>query len=110
VYPKLSVSLDCPFLIDPSVFSSVYIHTPSCSVHVVLYTAVKRWFSEKRCTTCELVGWLYYEADIYPRPKIVQRFMSLVLLKQHYLKVDEKFWLPTAVYKTTWTEQLGVCI
>jgi hypothetical protein len=32
------------------------------------------------------------------------------ILKQHYLKVDEKFWLPTAVYKTTWTEQLGVCI
>jgi len=32
------------------------------------------------------------------------------ILKQHYLKVNEKFWLPTAVYKTTWTEQLGMCI
>ena len=32
------------------------------------------------------------------------------ILKQHYLKVDEKFWLPTAVYKTMWTEQLGMCI
>ena len=32
------------------------------------------------------------------------------ILKQHYLKVDEKFWLSTAVYKATWTEQLGVCI
>ena len=32
------------------------------------------------------------------------------ILKQHYLKVDEQFWLPTAVYKTTWTEQLGMCI
>jgi hypothetical protein len=32
------------------------------------------------------------------------------ILKQHYRKVDEKFWLPTAVYKTMWTEQLGMCI
>ena len=32
------------------------------------------------------------------------------ILKQHYLKVNEQFWLPAAVYKTTWTEQLGICI
>ena len=32
------------------------------------------------------------------------------ILKQHYLKVNEQFWLPTAVYKTTWTEQQGICI
>ena len=32
------------------------------------------------------------------------------ILKQHYLKVNEQFWLPAAVYKTTWTEQLGRCI
>jgi hypothetical protein len=30
------------------------------------------------------------------------------ILKQHYLKVNEQFWLPAAVYKTTWTEQLGM--
>jgi hypothetical protein len=27
------------------------------------------------------------------------------ILKQHCLKVNEQFWLPAAVYKTTWTEQ-----
>ena len=27
VYPMLPVSLDCPFLIAPSVFSNVYIYT-----------------------------------------------------------------------------------
>jgi hypothetical protein len=32
------------------------------------------------------------------------------ILKQHYLKVNEQFWLPAAAYKTTWTEQLGICI
>ena len=32
------------------------------------------------------------------------------ILKQHYLKVNEQFWLPAAVYKTTWTEQLGISI
>ena len=32
------------------------------------------------------------------------------ILKQHYLKVNEQVWLPAAVYKTTWTEQLGICI
>ena len=32
------------------------------------------------------------------------------ILKQHYLKVNEQFWLPAAVYKPTWTEQLGICI
>ena len=32
------------------------------------------------------------------------------ILKQLYLKVDERFWLPAAGYKTTWTEQLGICI
>jgi hypothetical protein len=30
------------------------------------------------------------------------------ILKQHYVKVNEQFWLPTAVYKTTWIEQLGM--
>jgi hypothetical protein len=32
------------------------------------------------------------------------------ILKQHCLKVNEQFWLPAAVYKTTWIEQLGMCI
>ena len=27
VYPMLPVSLDCPFLIIPSIFSNVYLHT-----------------------------------------------------------------------------------
>ena len=35
----LPISLDYPLLIALSVFSSVYIHIPSCSVHVVLYAA-----------------------------------------------------------------------
>jgi hypothetical protein len=32
------------------------------------------------------------------------------ILKQHYLKLNEQFWLPAAIYKTTWIEQLGMCI
>ena len=32
------------------------------------------------------------------------------ILKQLYLKVNERFCLPAAGYKTTWTEQLGKCI
>jgi hypothetical protein len=32
------------------------------------------------------------------------------ILKQLYLKVNERFWLPAAVYKNKWTEQLGMCI
>ena len=30
------------------------------------------------------------------------------ILKQHYLKVNEQFWPPAAVYKITWIEQLGM--
>ena len=33
VYPMLSVSLDCPFLIAPSVFSNVYL--PLCKILLV---------------------------------------------------------------------------
>ena len=32
------------------------------------------------------------------------------ILKQLYLKVNERLYLPAAGYKTTWIEQLGICI
>jgi len=34
VYPKLSVSLDCPYLIAPSVFSNVYLIPKSSKLFV----------------------------------------------------------------------------
>ena len=33
VYPMLPVSLDCPFLIDPSVFSNVYLNIDGHHFH-----------------------------------------------------------------------------
>jgi pantothenate kinase len=37
VYPMLPVSLDCPFVIAPSIFSSVYLQTKSKNVQQCLY-------------------------------------------------------------------------
>ena len=35
VYPKLPVSLDCPFLIVPSIFSNVYLYTMYRKVQII---------------------------------------------------------------------------
>ena len=35
VYPMLSMFLDCPFLLTPSVFSNVYLITTVCTVSFV---------------------------------------------------------------------------
>ena len=37
VYPMLPVSLDCPFLIDPSVFSNVYLHQKMFATFTLFY-------------------------------------------------------------------------
>ena len=56
VYPMLPVSLDCPFLIAPSVFSNVYFtycsepHTPWIDFPVIIW-GIYFWFHQKR-TTC----------------------------------------------------------
>jgi hypothetical protein len=56
VYPMLPVSLDCPYLIAPSVFSSVYFtycsepNTPWIDFSVIIW-GTYFWFHQKR-TTC----------------------------------------------------------
>jgi hypothetical protein len=45
VYPMLPVSLDCSFLVVPSVFSNVYLWLCYCTVHayVVIYICDNMW-------------------------------------------------------------------
>ena len=44
MYPVLPVSLDCPFLIAPSVFSNVYFRPVSCVTGVASVWIVHSWF------------------------------------------------------------------
>ena len=51
VWQVLSVSLDCPFLIDPSVFSNVYKWYNNIVVSVLLINYYLRKKPKKRCNT-----------------------------------------------------------
>jgi hypothetical protein len=85
---------------------SYYEKTESCNYFLFLNEENTLWILISEADTKST----WTEAMTKCRQQCSTIESDTTILKQHYLKVDEKFWLPTAVYKTTWTEQLGVCI
>jgi len=62
VYPLLLVSLDCPFLISPSVFSNVYLKWQHCLLlrHIYMFPFIKLIF---KCHCCGIIQTRHWWSD-----------------------------------------------